>query len=238
MKKKHLFWIIPIGILIIAVVGFFIYTAFYYHADSIAYESLKSNSDVEVTKIDSYYFFDSTSESDAVIIYPGAKVETEAYAPLCMSIAEKGVDVFLVDMPFHFAFFGMNRASDIINKYSYEHYYVGGHSLGGAIAAKYGLNNSDKIDGVIMLAAYSVDKLDTKLNNILIYGSNDKVLNKKRYDETLGNSSNYIEHIITGGNHAGFAYYGNQKGDGNLEITRKEQIEETSNTIVDRILCK
>lgn len=235
MRKKHLFWIIPTIVLILAVGGFFIYTSIYYHAEKVAYDSLKSTDRVEVTKKDSYYFFDSVGEDNAIIFYPGAKVETEAYAPLCMSLANEGVDVFLVDMPFHFAFFGINKADSVINNYDYKNYYISGHSLGGAIAAKYAYSHSDKVRGAIMLAAYSVDKLDNKLNNILIYGSNDHVMNKDRYNATLGNASNYFECIIEGGNHAGFAYYGNQKGDGELLITREEQIKKTTNAIITHI---
>ncbi len=235
MRKKHLFWIIPTIALILAVGGFFIYTSIYYHAEKVAYDSLKSTDRVEVTKKDSYYFFDSVGEDNAIIFYPGAKVETEAYAPLCMSLANEGIDVFLVDMPFHFAFFGINKADSVINNYNYKNYYISGHSLGGAIASKYAYSHSDKVRGAIMLAAYSVDKLDNKLNNILIYGSNDHVMNKDRYNSTLGNASNYFECIIEGGNHAGFAYYGNQKGDGELLITREEQINETTNAIITHI---
>lgn len=235
MKKRHLIWIISIGVLILAIGGFFIYTSFYYHADSVAFEACKSTNTVKVTKKDSYYFFDSENEKEAVILYPGAKVEVEAYAPLCMNIADKGLDVFLVDMPFHFAFFGMNRANSIIDNYNYEHFYVGGHSLGGAIAAKYAYNNTDKVDGVVMLASYTVDRLDEKLNNVLIYGSNDKVLNKQRYTECLPYATNYTETIIEGGNHAGFGYYGNQKGDGELEITRESQIDQTATVIYNKI---
>ena len=235
MRKRHLFWIIPTAILVIAVGGFFIYTSIYYHADKVAFDACKSTDKVEVSKKDSYYFFDGVGTDDAIIFYPGAKVETEAYAPLCMSLANEGVDVFLVDMPFHFAFFGMNKADTVVNNYQYKNYYISGHSLGGAIAAKYAFNNSDKVAGAIMLAAYSVDKLDSSLNNILIYGSNDHVMNKDRYNSCLSNSSNYYEHIIEGGNHAGFAYYGNQKGDGELLITREKQIEETTQTIITHI---
>ena len=235
MKKKHLFWIIPVSILLVATIGFFIYTGIYYHAESVAYNSLKSNEKVEVTKKDYYYFFDSENETEAVILYPGAKVETEAYAPLCMSLASKGVDVFLVDMPYHLAFFGLNRASGIIDNYNYEHFYVGGHSLGGACSAKYASNNTAKVDGVIMLAAYTTDKLDSKLNTVLVYGSNDLVLNKDNYNKSLPNANNYFEYVINGGNHASFAYYGEQKGDGKATITKEQQIEETVDVIIKAI---
>ena len=234
MKKRHLIWIIPSSILIILTIFFFIYTGIYYHAEEEAYNSLTSTSDVTVNKKDSYYFFDSVSETDAIIIYPGAKVEVESYAPLCMEIASDGVDVFLIDMPFRLAFFGGDSADKIINNYNYENYYMCGHSLGGVFAAKYAKNHSDKIKGVILLGSYSVDEID--MNTLLIYGSNDLVLNRNKYLENLSNAKNHTELVIEGGNHASFAYYGKQDGDGELLIDRFLQISKTKNAIVNMVL--
>ena len=94
---------------------------------------MTSSSEVTIKKFDKGWFFDGAGEEKALIFYPGAKVATEAYAPLMYQLAESGIDCFLVDMLFHMAFFGMNRAEEIMQEYNYEAWYLGGHSLGGAL---------------------------------------------------------------------------------------------------------
>ena len=80
---------------------------------------MNGSSEVSVEKFDKGWFFDGAGEEKALIFYPGAKVATEAYAPLMYQLAESGIDCFLVDMPFHMAFFGMNRAEEIMQEYNY-----------------------------------------------------------------------------------------------------------------------
>jgi predicted esterase YcpF (UPF0227 family) len=234
VKKRHLFWIIPLIIILISTIIFFVYTSIYYHAEEDAYEYLKSTETVKVEKKNSYYFFDSVNDNDAIIFYPGGKVETEAYAPLCMKLAEEGIDVFLMDLPLRLAMFDAKSADKVISTYNYDNYYLSGHSLGGVYAAKYA-SKCDKAKGVILLASYSIDKLNDNMNNILIYGSNDLVLDKEKYKENLANASNAYEYVIDGGNHSGFAYYGEQNGDGNASITKEQQIEETVNVIIEKL---
>ena len=74
------------------------------------------------------------------------------------------------------------------------------------------------------------------MNTLLIYGSNDLVLNRNKYLESLSNAKNHTELVIEGGNHASFAYYGKQDGDGELLIDRSLQISKTKNAIVNMVL--
>ena len=239
MTKKKLILIIPLSVILILTVSFFVYAGIYYHADAAAEEALVSDGKVQVTKTDYGWFFDGPSTENALIFYPGAKVEETAYAPLCHRLADEGLDVCLVKMPFRFAFFGVNKADGIIGRYSYAHWYIGGHSLGGAMAADYAAGNADKLDGVILLAAYPASKLDGRLKTVLIYGSEDKVLNAGRYEDNLKNTpDDRTEHIIQGGNHAQFGSYGEQKGDGTASITGKEQVDETVYVIIGTVLVK
>jgi len=58
------------------------------------------------------------------------------------------------------------------------------------------------------------------------YGSEDRVLNMEKYKECLVNfPDDVIEEVIEGGNHAYYAHYGEQEGDGTATITREEQQE-------------
>lgn len=184
---------------------------------------------VTVSATDFGYFFDGPGEDNALIFYPGAKVEDLAYADLLKRIAAEDVDCYLVHMPCNLAFFGINKANDIIDAYSYEHWYLAGHSLGGAMAASYAANNNDKLDGLIFLAAYSTNDLsDSDLKILSIYGSEDEVVKMEKIEQGRElMPSDYEEVQIDGGNHAGFGDYGEQNGDGTAAVSGNEQRAQT-----------
>lgn len=207
------------------------YFSIYYHADSSVKEYLKSSEEVVVTHINNGYYFDGKGSNNAIIFYPGAKVEYTSYAPLMYNLAKEGIDTFLIDMPFNMSFFGSNKADSIIKNYSYNNYYMMGHSLGGAVASIYASQNTDKIKGVILLASYSTKDIKG-LEVLSIYGSNDGCLNKKAYEKNKTNlPSNYSETVIDGGNHADFGFYGNQKGDKKSTIGKDIQQKYTIEAI-------
>ncbi|MCD7841596.1 MAG: alpha/beta hydrolase [Lachnospiraceae bacterium] len=203
----------------------------YYRADAEAADYLESSGSVEVVEIDDGLYFDGAGEDSAIIFYPGAKVEYTAYAPLMMKLAENGVDCFLLEMPYNMAIFGINRADDVMEKYDYEYWYISGHSLGGAMAASYAAGNTDKLDGVILFAAYATKDLGD-LAVISIYGSNDGVLSMEMVETGRAYSTNYTEICIEGGCHAWFGLYGEQAGDGTASISREEQWQQTVDAVL------
>ncbi len=203
---------------------FLIYTEQYYHADASAYPALKSDESVTVTQTDYGWLFDGPADENALIFYPGGKVEETAYAPLLHLLAERGMDACLVRMPFHLAVFGAGKADRVMSQHDYARWYIGGHSLGGVMAASYAAAHSSKLSGVFMLAAYPSKPLNDNTRAITIYGSEDGVLNMaklKEADRFLTNDSK--EYIIEGGNHAQFGNYGPQDGDGKAVISSVEQ---------------
>ena len=226
MKKR--WWMIPLAALLLLGLAFFAYTLRYYHADDAALGALESDNRVTVTKTDFGWFFDGPAADSALVFYTGGKVEEKAYAPLLRRLAENGVDVCLLKSPFHLAFFGMNRADQVLDEYDYENRYIGGHSLGGVVAAAYAANHD--LDGVILLAAYPVRELDEPV--LLIYGTEDGVLNRERVTEA-GRYGRIEEAEIEGGNHAGFGSYGAQAGDHAPKISAERQQEETVTIITD-----
>ncbi len=116
MKKKKIIWI-PLCIIVLLVLAFFIYVQNYYHADQTAIAALESIDQVAVTQTGYGWYFDGPSDEDALIFYPGAKVEEEAYAPLMHSLAENGLDTCLVKMPFRLSIFGKNKAASVMKDY-------------------------------------------------------------------------------------------------------------------------
>ena len=137
-------------------------------------------------------------------------------------------------MPFHLAVFDINAADAIIEENpEIEHWYIGGHSLGAAMAATYVADNLDKIEGLYLLAGYSTaDLSQSNLPVLAIYGSEDKVIDSEKVAEYRSNlPANTIEETIVGGNHAQFARYGEQAGDGEATISIEEQLGYTISAI-------
>ncbi len=210
------------------------YGADYYHGDLTDYEEDFLVTSISIVESENGIFFDGAGEDTALIFYPGAKVEYTAYAPLMLLLAEKGIDCFLVEMPYNMAVFDINAADELISNYEYEHWYIGGHSLGGAMAASYAAGHQEKLEGVVLLAAYATKSLGD-LSVLSIYGSEDGVLNLSKLEAGREYAVNYTELCIEGGNHAYFGSYGQQDGDKEASISRKEQMAQTVDAIVEKI---
>lgn len=172
-----------------------------------------------------------------LIFYPGAKIEYTAYAPLLNMLADNGVVCITVKMPFNLAVFGKDSAIGLNKIYpEVEHWYIGGHSLGGAMAADFA-SEVNGIEGVVLLAAYpSKDISGTDLRVLSIYGSEDGILDLKKYEKARSKMpEDLTEHIIEGGTHSGFACYGEQRGDGVRGISPYGQMTEAAEKITDFI---
>ena len=179
---------------------------------------------VTVAAVDRGWLLDGPGTEDALVFYPGAKVEPTAYLPLLTSLAEDGVDCFLVRMPLNMAFLDMNAAARLQRAYPYSHWYVGGHSLGGACAALFAAKHGAELKGLVLLAAYATKPLDEGLSVLELHGSEDGVLNRKALEKGRRYlPASAVAEELTGGNHAQFGDYGPQKGDGVATVSQAEQ---------------
>lgn len=237
LKKKPPLWAhilsgTGIGILI-CVAAAFGYLSVHYSAKEEALQVLSESSGVKISPMDGGYRLDGPGEKAALIFYPGTKVEAEAYLPLMKRTAEKGVDCFLLKMPMNMPFFGKNAADRVTAAYDYETLLIGGHSLGGYVAAGYAAEHEDRIDGVVLLAAYPPAQLGDSLRLLSVYGSEDGELGMESYESAKRYyPKDSTEVIIQGGNHAQFGNYGSMKNDGEATITAREQQEQTADAIV------
>ena len=238
MNKKLKIALYIILALVIIIAGFSIwYLTDYSHADASVNAYLNGTDNVSVEKIDNGLFLDGPGNESALIFYPGAKIEYTAYLPLFTELANDGVDCFIVEMPFNLAFFGLDSADSIVSNtnFTYDKWYISGHSLGGVVASYYVTNHSTDYDGLILLASYPAEDLNN-VSVLSIYGSNDKVFNKETYDKSKGLMDyNLTEYVINGGNHAQFASYGNQAGDGVATISSENQRKQTEKEILEFI---
>ena len=154
------------------------------------------------------------------------------------ALAEEGVLCVLTEMPFRLAVLDINAADGVQAMYpEVEKWYIGGHSLGGSMAASYLGAHSDEFDGLILLGSYSTEDLSDKSLKVLsVYGSEDGVLNREKYRANLKNlPDDYREVVIEGGCHAYFGMYGAQDGDGMPSLTAQEQTRITAEEILKTI---
>lgn len=220
-----------VTILLMLAVLFWSYVSAYYKAGDVALDTMKQ---AEKISLDGDYVFAPEQPSCGLVLYPGAKVDNKAYAPLAKELSEQGILCAVVSMPAHIAFFDEDAASDVMAKYpDIKEWYVGGHSLGGVVATSYVSKHLDDCKGMILLASYSTNNLQNEnLRTLSIYGTEDQVLNRDSYEEHKSNLPTLKEFVIEGGNHAQFGDYGEQKGDGAATITASEQWMKTVNQIV------
>jgi hypothetical protein len=194
-----------------------------------AYDALKSDSSV-IVSVGNWLVFTPVSSnfSAGFIIYPGGRVDYRSYAPVAHAIAAEGFLVVIPLMPLNLAVFGVGTANDVVGHYpNISSWAIGGHSLGGTMAAKFASENPSKIEGLVLWAAYPASGIDLSKSSLLvttIHGSNDGLVGTAQIDDSLKllpPSTVRVE--IAGGNHAQFGWYGDQAGDNAATITREAQ---------------
>ena len=177
--------ILLVAIAVMAIGGIAVncYVGNYYRADSIAEAAIDSDREVAVTiekkdkriqatqydlKLKNYTITfapqDKEKATKALIFYPGGRVQYTAYAPLMHELAKNNFVCILVHMPGNLAVLDQNAADGIIEKYkeiypSIQEWYMGGHSLGGAMAAEYVSKHVDEFDGLYLFAACTVQRM-------------------------------------------------------------------------------
>ncbi|MEM7333608.1 MAG: alpha/beta hydrolase [Chloroflexota bacterium] len=192
--------------------------------------ALQTLSDNNITREDGLLVFQpDTQPTLGLIYYPGGLVDPEAYAVSAQGIADAGYLVVIPKMALNLAVTGINKADDIIDKYpEIDSWVIGGHSLGGAMAAEYAKNNANVIDGMILYASFpasSEDYINVPFDIFTIYGSEESGAPEMAafYDIVADSAEEYV---IDGGNHAQFGDYGLQGGDGTATISPADQQEQ------------
>lgn len=223
----------------VALAGFLTWTQVCYHAGDesrfMVTTGMATSDGVTVSVRDegSCIAVGDESSEHGLVLYPGAKVEAAAYVPLAAKLARRGVLCVIAKMPLNIAVLNLDAAGELIETHpSVAHWWVGGHSLGGAIAALWAESHADEIEGVALLASYGSERLvESGLDIVAVCGTRDGVINRDalgRFTALLPTSS---VHAVEGGNHAGFGDYGSQANDGRAGITPDEQQEQAAEAI-------
>ncbi len=159
------------------------------------------------------------------VYYPGGRVPAQSYEFMARALAAQGITVAIPVMPLELAVISPNRASEVrvaleTGGMKISKFIVGGHSLGGAMAAKYAFSNP--VDGLVLMGAYSVDDLTGKSFKVLdLAAEHDGLATPEKVKAGLEKlpSGSKVD-MIAGGVHAFFGRYGPQAGDGSPTVAR------------------
>lgn len=236
-KRKLYKTLIIIALCILAIViAFIVYVCDYYKADEDAISAFLPAGYTTKEDSDGNIVIEPKEAVKGFIFYPGGKVANTSYVPLMHSLSRNGVLCVIVEMPFNLAVFDIDAADEIKKQYpQIKEWYIGGHSLGGSMAASYVSEHADEFKGLVLLGSYSTANLKKSgLDVLSVYGSEDKVLNIDKYKDNKSNlPKDFTEIVIDGGCHAYFGMYGMQDGDGTPKISNAEQIRLTADAIVN-----
>lgn len=175
-----------------------------------------------------------------VIFYPGARVSPEAYIATWAPIIE-ATDTLVVipSMPLNLAVFGRSRAeAPIADHPEIDDWWVGGHSLGGAMAASWlGAQTDVEVTGLLLWASFSTGGAGLQersdLRVLSVSGTRDGLSTPQETaerHELLPDDAVTIE--VEGMNHAQFGRYGDQRGDLTATISDAEAQQELTDAHV------
>ncbi len=232
---RILFWLFGALalVIVIAAAAFLIWALRIPAPMAEALAALESDSAVTVVVDDPITFTPNTAAACGVIFYPGGKVDYRAYAPSMRAIAEAGYFAAISRAPLNLMVFAPNKARAVMAAHQeIDHWVVGGHSLGGSMAALFTFNNPDAAAGLTLWASFPAgsspltDRTDLAVSSI--HGSLDGLVSAADIEASralLPPQTAFVE--IEGGNHAQFGWYGPQDRDNEATITRAEQQVQT-----------
>jgi dienelactone hydrolase len=229
MKFKFRYVLIGlVAILLVAVAGFVVWAANPLGPEERALAALEAGDNVTV-KVGDFIVFQPTdvNPDTGFIFYPGGRVDYRSYAPALREIAAQGYLVVLVPAPLNLMVFDPNKAADVFPQFpQIEHWAVGGHSLGGAMAANYLYTHPDAAEGLVLWASYPADNNDLStsgLQVLSVYGTLDMAGMEPFENSRALLPENTTWVAIQGGNHAQFGDYGPQPGDNTATISAADQ---------------
>jgi hypothetical protein len=163
-----------------------------------------------------------------VIFYPGGRVHHLSYLPVLQRLVRLGYPVFLVRMPCYMAVFDYRRAGKVMTMHpEIHHWVIGGHSLGGAMAAHYAVRHPEVFRGVFLWGAYPSERDDLSKLGLpvqMICADCDGITTQEKLTRVRAQlPADARWKMIEGGNHAQFGAYGAEKQDSPASLSPQMQ---------------
>lgn len=208
-----------------------------YSAAPPALTAMTSDDTVTVSETPSQIVMTPTSTTSEVGVFfqPGALVDARSYAAVLRPLAKSGHIVVIPKQPFGIAFLSTGAFTSARTQHPpVERWVLGGHSLGGVVAANdaqaFPQEPGDLVAGVLFFASYPASDMSTLPIPVLsISASNDGLATPEKINAakaTLPRDTTYS--VIEGGVHANFGDYGPQASDGKPTISSDDARTEIS----------
>ena len=160
------------------------------------------------------------------VLYPGGQVRPQAYEWLGRALAAHGVQTVIPAFVADLAVTDINRADALVERYAAGRpVVIGGHSLGGAMAADYAARHPDALGGLILMAAYPANDVAVVASwpALSLRAVNDEVADRQQVADGLGRLPTGSQLVdVPGAVHSFFGRYGPQAGDGTPTVSRAE----------------
>jgi predicted alpha/beta-hydrolase family hydrolase len=159
-----------------------------------------------------------------VVFYPGAGVPPDAYlATWAPVVRETSVRVVIPSMPLRLAVLDAGAAADVRGDVDGGTWWVGGHSLGGAMASSFLAGTEPGAwDGLVLWAAYPAGEdlaVRDDIAVVSVAGSRDGLTTPEEVETSRDDlPADAAVVVLDGVNHAQFGTYGDQRGDGEATV--------------------
>jgi pimeloyl-ACP methyl ester carboxylesterase len=153
------------------------------------------------------------------------------------AVVAEGATVVITKPTLNLAFFDQRPLTEFTQHApAVEHWFVGGHSLGGVRACQ--LADAPEVEGLILFGSYCANDLrHTDLQVLSIGGSQDGLSTPEKIADArdlLPADARFVE--IDGMNHAQFGNYGPQSGDSPATISDEEARRQLTEAVTAELL--
>ena len=197
--------------------------------------TLESGSTVDVTRTPDAIRFTPRRDTARVglVFYPGSLVDPVAYAPLARDVAEAGYRAVILPLAFRQAPTARHqrdlfeRTQAVMSEAPDRAWVVGGHSRGGALAARFARDHEAALDGLLLIGTSHPREDDLSglaVDVTKVFGSEDGLASEaevRQFAPLLPEATHWER--VEGGNHDQFGWYGWQLGSGTATISRAAQ---------------
>ncbi|WP_395244883.1 alpha/beta hydrolase [Agromyces sp. MMS24-K17] len=237
-------------VLVVLAAGWLALTAWLRPYDAVepALAAMQSDAAVTVSETATEIVLQPRSDASSVgvMFQPGALVDARAYAAVLRPLAEDGHTVVIAKQPFGIAFFAIGALDSARDQHpEIDRWVVGGHSLGGTVAAMEATadaaDGTAPVAGLMLYASYPANDISSTLDAAVesISGTRDGLATPEKIDASRDDLPADTEYtVIEGASHAQFGDYGPQPGDNTPTISHDDartQISTASRDFVDRL---
>jgi len=176
-----------------------------------------------------------------VLFQPGAKVDARAYAAVLRPLADAGYTVIIPKQPLGIAFLATGAFESARDAHpEIASWIVGGHSLGGTVAAMdaddHDSDATAPVRGLVLYASYPASDVSGTLTAdvLSLFGTEDALATPADIEASRTSLPQEAAIIpIEGAVHAFFGDYGEQPGDGTPTVPRDVARTEISGQTLD-----